>query len=79
MTTQIKKMSDDLKDVVEDLISEYKKVSELYKHAGLNAELKNSALHGMANVLQLKQAAIQNYANWEHIIRENAKFDRKSK
>lgn len=64
--------SKDLKIVVHELTQEYKKVSKIYNSTD-DPKLKESALQGMANVLQLQSAAIQNYANWKHIMREDAK------
>ncbi|RLD02967.1 MAG: hypothetical protein DRI65_13865 [Chloroflexota bacterium] len=63
-----------LKLIVQGFVSEYAKVKNLYDSAGLDAKLKESALQGMANALQLQGVAIQNYANWKHIIREDKKF-----
>lgn len=59
-----------LEHVVEGLVDEYAKVKDLYDKAGSKAELKESALQGMANALQLGSVAIQNYANWKHIMRK---------
>jgi len=63
-----------LKLIVQGFLAEYGKVKNLYDSAGLDAKLKESALQGMANTLQLQSVAIQNYANWKHIIREDKKF-----
>lgn len=63
-------MLDKLKKQVEDLTSEYEKAKALYDGAGLDANLKDSALQAMANVLQLQQLALNNYATAASI--ENA-------
>lgn len=65
----------DLKIIVHGLVDEYKRVKKLYDSTGTEAKLKESALQGMANALQLQTAAIQNYANWKHIIREDIKLN----
>jgi hypothetical protein len=51
-----------LKKQIEDLCSEYGNAKRLYDGAGLDAVLKESALQAMANILQLQQLALSNYA-----------------
>lgn len=51
-----------LKNQVTGLIKEYEKVKGIFDNAGLNAELKNEALNGMANALQLQSVALQNFS-----------------
>ena len=63
-------MLDKFKKQVKDLTSEYEKAKDLYDRAGLDAELKESALHSMANILQLQQLALANYGSAVQI--ENA-------
>jgi hypothetical protein len=53
-----------LKSQITDLCSEYNKAKQIYDTSGLNAELKESALQSMANILQLQSIAIANYANF---------------
>jgi len=74
MTSRIKDNVEGCGEIVEGLIQEYKKVFTLYQSAGLDAGLKEQALQGMANLLQLQNAAVQNYANMKHIMREDKKI-----
>jgi hypothetical protein len=67
------KGTQDLEDVVIGLLDEYKRVKQLYDDAGIDVNIKEQALQGMANTLQLMNMAIQNYANWKHITREDIK------
>lgn len=53
-----------LKSVITDLCGDYEKAKQLYDSAGLNDELKQSALQSMATILQLQAVAISNYANF---------------
>jgi len=76
MSTKTNLMAEDLKEMVQDLIVEYSKLSELFKGAGLDAKLKEGSLQGMANITQLMQVTIQNYANWKHIMREDKKVNK---
>lgn len=68
-------VTEQLEYAVQALANEYDKVKNLYDKAGSDAKLKESALQGMANALQLQGVAIQNYANWKHIIREDNKYN----
>lgn len=63
-------MQKQLKDQIKDLISDYEKARNVFNGAGMNAELKNEALQGMANALQLQQVALQNLAQYLHVLRE---------
>lgn len=77
MASNVKQIEQRLSGIVEGLITEYDKAKGLYDKAGLNAELKESSLTTMANVLQFQTVAIQNYANWKHILREDFKVSKK--
>lgn len=76
MNSNVKTMVNRLKDVVKDCQKDYERARDLYNKAGLDAGLKDSALQAMANAMQLKSVAIQNYANWKHILREDAKVNK---
>jgi hypothetical protein len=65
------KADKDLEEIVIGLVEEYAKIKKLYDSAGLDVKLKESALQGMVNTIQLQQVAIQNYANWRHVTRED--------
>lgn len=65
--------SERLKDIVVGLIDTYEDTVRLYETAGVDVKLKEAALQGMVNMIQLQQVAIQNYANWQHVIREDNK------
>lgn len=73
--TSVQKCTKDLEVIVTDLVNEYKTVSKLYASAGLEVELKEQALQGMVHLVQLQQVAIQNYANWKHVVREDSKVE----
>jgi hypothetical protein len=60
-----------LEEIVIGLVEEYAKIKKLYDSAGLDVKIKESALQGMVNTIQLQQVAIQNYANWRHVTRED--------
>jgi len=67
----MEKTAEKLEKIVRGYVDEHGKVKALYDSAGLDAKLKESALQGMANTLQLTSVAIQNLANWKHIYRED--------
>ena len=64
----------DLKVAVHGLMTEYKRVKKIYDTTD-KPELKENALQGMANILQLQSVAIQNFENWKHIEREDKKLE----
>ena len=68
-------MRDKFERQIEDLLSEYDKAKELYDNAGLNAELKESALQAMANIMQLQQLALNNWAIASQVANANLPCD----
>lgn len=77
MASNVKQTSIKLENVVADLCGDYEKARALYNKAGLDATLKENSLQAMANALQLQTVAIQNYANWKHVLREDFKLNKK--
>jgi hypothetical protein len=75
MASNVTKMTVKLGTVVSDLAEDYAKARDLFNKAGLDATLKENSLQAMANALQLQSVAIQNYANWKHVLREDDKLN----
>jgi hypothetical protein len=68
-------MLKELEKQVADLTLEYDNAKGLYDGAGLNAELKESALQAMANILQLQQLALNNWAIASQVVNANLPCD----
>jgi hypothetical protein len=77
MSSDVKDTELKLKSIVDDLSIDYGKARNLHDKAGLDATLKENSLQAMANALQLQTVAIQNYANWKHVLREDKKQNKK--
>jgi hypothetical protein len=79
MASNVKDQGVRLQTIVADLTADYERARNLYDKAGLDANLKENALQAMANAMQLQNVAIQNYANWKHVLREDFKIYNKKK
>lgn len=74
MASNVKTTMNELHRIVDELTKDYDRARNLFDKAGLDANLKEQSLQAMANALQLQTAAIQNYANWKHVLREDLKI-----
>ncbi len=74
MATKVKDIEIRLKSTVDGLQAEYERAKNLYDKSGLDANLKENSLTTMATALQMQSVAIQNYANWKHVLREDKKL-----
>lgn len=70
-------VSDSLRTIIFDFVDEYAQIRKIYESEGIDANAKEQALQGMVNLMQLQQLAIQNYANFRHVVRREKVHNKK--